>query len=110
MISVRVGVSRGRLRSLYSSGHAIDPGEGSPACAAVSVLVAGTSRTLSGRGGCHVDGRAPEPGSLELKVLRVRPGRGRWLRGVTDLLLQGLRDVADEYPEALQLTIEEKGE
>lgn len=85
-------------------------GEGSVPCAAVSGLVGAAGRTLINAPGCRIDGSAPEPGFLELTVVRVRPGRGRWLRGVTDLLVQGLRDVATEFPGVVQLIIEEKGE
>ncbi|MFW6250104.1 MAG: ribosomal-processing cysteine protease Prp [Alkalispirochaetaceae bacterium] len=110
MIALRVELDRGRLLRLRSEGHAVAGDEGSVPCAAVSALIGSASRSLVGVRGCDVDGSAPEPGKLELRVLRVLPWRRRWLRGVTDLLVQGLRDVAEEYPGAVQLIIEEKGE
>lgn len=110
MISVRVALRRGRLRSLRSEGHAIDGGEGSVPCAAVSALLGAASRALINAEGCRVDGSAPDPGFLEVTVEQVRLGKGRWLRGVTDVLVQGLQDVAREFPGAVQLVIEEKGE
>ena len=110
MISVRVVLRRGGLRFLRSEGHAVDSGEGSVPCAAVSALVGAASRALINAEGCQVDGSAPDPGYLELQVLRVRPGKGRWLRGVTDVLLKGLKDVGREFPGAVHLVIEEKGE
>lgn len=110
MITVRVVLARGRLHALSSEGHAIDTGQGSVPCAAVSALLGGVARLLADSSGCTVDGRAPEPGRLELELKRLRPGARRWYRGVTDLLLQGLRDVAREYPGEMQLTVEEKGD
>lgn len=110
MITLRVVLKRGRLLSLRSEGHAVSGEEGSVPCAAVSALVGSVSRLLLGVRGCNIDGSAPDPGRLELTVLQVLPWRRRWLRGVTDFLVQGLRDVAEEYPGAVQLIIEEKGE
>lgn len=110
MITVRVVLSRGRLHSLNSEGHAVQGEEGSVPCAAVSALLGAVGRLLLHSSGCTVDGSAPGPGRFALELKRLRPGLGRWYRGVTDTLLQGLRDVAREYPGAIQLIVEEKGD
>jgi len=44
-----------------------------------------------------------------LQLNRVPEGIRDWLRGVTDFLLAGLRDIQEEYPQSLQIVIRGKG-
>jgi uncharacterized protein YsxB (DUF464 family) len=95
----------GGLLSLRASGHAAGtaPGASVP-CAAVSVLLRTAARVLWAAGAVGAGG-ADEPGLMELVVSPERRVPPDWLRGVTDSLLTGLRDLEAEFPREVALRI-----
>jgi uncharacterized protein YsxB (DUF464 family) len=96
----------GLLRRFEAEGHAGAKAAGSNiACAAVSMLLRTAGRLCAERG-LALDGGAGNPGEMRL-VLSPEPGTGSgWLRGVTDFLLRGVKDLEDEFPKEIVLRVE----
>jgi len=89
----------GLLETLTSQGHANrTSGLLNEACAGVSILLRTTARLFSHTEGLRAVGSAESPGHLELSVRDVSVERREWFKGAVDLLLLGLRDLAEEYP------------
>jgi len=97
---ILIGVSPdGALKGFEAEGHAgLDVAGKNIACAAATTLLRTTARLCAGRG-LIADGRATRPGSMSLVVSFVKSADAEWLRGVTDFLLRGVKDLQDEFPE-----------
>lgn len=94
----------GLLETLTSQGHANRTNDLlNEACAGVSILLRTAARLFSHTGGLKVAGSADEPGHLILSVNDVSTDHRDWFRGAVDLLLLGLRDLAEEYPDDIIL-------
>jgi uncharacterized protein YsxB (DUF464 family) len=96
----------GTLAAVRASGHAGSlPAGANIACAAATALLRTAGGLLAGEGAAR--GAAGSPGEMRFTV--SPPGAGgpdaAWLRGVSDFLLQGLRDLQRERPEAVALTV-----
>ena len=99
------------LVGLSTEGHALrKAGEASVPCAAVSSLVRTTARMVEGRTGIESSGSAPYPGSLQLTLHRVDAASREWLRGITDFLVVGLKDVEADYPQECRLVLKTQEE
>ena len=107
MIEVQLLLDTARcLVGLSTEGHAVrNAGEASIPCAAVSSLVRTAARTVEGRAGIESSGSAPHPGSLELTLHRVDAASREWLRGITDFLIVGLKDIEADYPEECRIVL-----
>jgi len=96
----------GLLQTLTSQGHANRTNDlPSEACAAVSVLLRTAARLFSHSEGISVRGGADHPGHLELFVEDVADRRHEWFRGAVEMVLLGLRDLSEEYPDSIQIEI-----
>ncbi len=94
------------LLRLSTEGHAVrGKGSYSIPCAAVSSLVRTAARMVEGRAGIESSGSAPEPGGLTLELHRVEEGSKPWLRGVTDFLVVGLKDIEADYPKDCRIVL-----
>jgi uncharacterized protein YsxB (DUF464 family) len=92
----------GLLETLTSQGHANRTSDLlSEACAGVSILLRTAARLFSHTDGLNAVGSADEPGHLVLSVTDVAVGRLEWYKGAVDMLLLGLRDLAEEYPDSI---------
>ena len=95
--------AHGRLRGLHAAGHTrwARPGH-DIVCAAATCLLRTAAAELSARSdlGCRSGVR---PGEISLTVGRVPSDLSAWLRGVTDILTRGLKDLELEYPRSLRL-------
>jgi len=99
------------LVGLSTAGHAArKTGEASIPCAAVSSLVRTTARIIEGRTGIESSGNASRPGSLELMLHRVDADSREWLRGITDFIVVGLKDIEADYPEECRLVLKTQEE
>lgn len=99
MISVSLQLdSQGCLRRLQSTGHAIGPQGGNTVCAAATALMRSASRALADHSSIVISGHAPREGVLEIEVLQCGAEYHAYLRGVTDVLLRGLKDLALDEP------------
>lgn len=98
---------QGALSKMDLSGHAGYWEEGrDPACAATTLLVRSVARLVASMDGWKVNGGARKPGALSVEIERRPVNSDLWLRGVTDTLLQGLGDIAREYPKSINLELE----
>jgi len=98
---------RGALNRMNLSGHAGYWGGGvDPACAATTLLVRSVARLVASLDGWTVSGEAQKPGALSMEIEKRPMDSDVWLRGVTDTLLQGLGDIAREYPNSINLKLE----
>jgi uncharacterized protein YsxB (DUF464 family) len=94
----------GLLKTLTSRGHANRTTDlPSEACAAVSVLLRTTARLFSHSDGVEIIAKAEKEGHLELEVLDVSDQHHEWFRGAVDMLMLGLRDLQEEYPDSIQI-------
>jgi uncharacterized protein YsxB (DUF464 family) len=109
---VRVDVTldgEGLLRSCRVKGHAGWGRKGRDiVCAAVSVLVRSALYTLSDREGIRLQGAAPERGLVWMEVDYDTECRD-FLAAVGTFLLEGLRSVAEAYPDCCCITIGNRG-
>ena len=98
--------SGGILASCQVCGHAVGkaPGE-NVLCAAVSVLLRTAARTLEQHPDIAISGEASEPGNFWFKIESWPPEQKGWLKGLSDFLVTGFRDLKEEYPEMIELII-----
>ena len=97
----------GVLRACKAFGHAGAGKAGTDiVCAAVSVLVRTALITLSGRKGITIQGGAPERGQLWLETDYDAEGKD-FLFAAGVFLIEGLKSVAQEYPQNCTLNITE---
>ena len=95
----------GTLRACKASGHAGAGKAGTDiVCAAISVLMRTALSVLSGRKGITVRGGAPEKGRLWLEADYDAEGRD-FLFAAGVFLIEGLKSVAQEYPNNIKLSI-----
>ena len=100
----------GILKACKAAGHAGSGKTGSDiVCAAVSVLMRTAFSILSNRKGIIIRGGAPEKGQmwLESGLEAADDGKGKdFLFAAGVFLLEGLKSVAQEYPDNCKVTIE----
>ncbi len=96
----------GLLRGFAADGHAGGRVRGTNiACAAVTTLLRTTGRLCTERAIVR-DGGAGRPGQMRLTLATPAAADAGWLRGVTDFLLQGVRDLQKEFPQEIELRME----
>ncbi|CAD7844862.1 hypothetical protein S1OALGB6SA_2073 [Olavius algarvensis spirochete endosymbiont] len=108
MIAVVVALDgQGALNRMNLSGHAgYWSRKGDPACAATTLLVRSVAKLVASLDGWTVNGGARKLGKLTMEIESRPVDSEDWLRGVTDTLLQGLADIAREYPNSINLKLE----
>lgn len=95
----------GLLVSCKVAGHAkAGPIGGDVVCAAVSTLTRTALRILLDREGITLRGKASERGAFWLEMEYTGAGRD-FLAGAGAFLLEGLRSVAEDYPDHCTMTI-----
>ncbi|MDR3276191.1 MAG: ribosomal-processing cysteine protease Prp [Treponema sp.] len=95
----------GLFRACKVWGHAgAGPKGGDIVCAAVSVLTKTAFTTLSSREGIMLRGGAPERGIFWMETDYSGAGR-EFLAGAGAFLMEGLKSVAELYPEHCRLNI-----
>ena len=75
-------------------------------CAAVTVLFRTAARALQLQPDFGVRGDASESGKMEVQIGEVPARRREWLAGLTAFLIQGIKDLREEYSKAIHLVIE----
>jgi len=96
----------GCLASFRAQGHSGSGSYGAnPACAAVTQMLRTTARLVYSVDGLVMDGGADSPGEMRLELSRDAKTNREWLRGVTDFLLRGLRDLEAEFPGEISLSV-----
>jgi uncharacterized protein YsxB (DUF464 family) len=106
MIQVEATIDDDDLLTGYrANGHAGTGARGTDiVCAAISVLSRSLARALHDKEGINIRVDAPERGIFSA-VISYSDGAEQFLRGAGSFLLEGLRSVAEEYPEHCHLTI-----
>lgn len=88
----------GCLRGFEAAGHAGAVLAGANiACAAATSLLRTAGRLCADQG-LVGSGSADAPGAMRMALAAGSRADGDWLRGVTDFLLRGLNDLAQEFP------------
>jgi len=106
MIHIRLLRREGLLMGVEAQGHAgWDKAGRDIVCAAVSVLLRSTARTLAQRYKEGLRFEAPKPGVLSLILEEENT---EWTNGVWMVLDQGLRDLAMEFPKAILIERQER--
>ena len=110
MIRLRVRLrADGCLAGFEATGHAAAGRRGRDlVCAAVTVLLRTAARLLSDCPELGAEGASPAEGVMRLELGCAPESRRQWLRGVTDMLLMGLRDLDREHPGRLKLEVGEE--
>ncbi len=97
---------RGCLRRFEAEGHAGSaPAGANPACAAATAMLRTAGRLCAERGLVSAGG-AEAPGTMRMTLADTAAADAPWLRGVTDFLLQGLNDLAREFPREILVRTE----
>ncbi len=111
MISLKIVLyPDGCLKLFKASGHAragYKKGE-DIVCASVTALLRTCAKLLSMQTDLITEGDAPEPGEMYLILHNPPADRIEWIRGITDFLLSGLKDLKSEYADFLRLDINGK--
>ena len=95
----------GTLKACKAVGHAGAGKTGNDiVCAAVSVLMRTALSVLSNKEGITVHGGAPEKGQMWLEAGYTAEGKG-FLFAAGVFLIEGLRSVAQEFPQNCKLSI-----
>jgi uncharacterized protein YsxB (DUF464 family) len=103
---VRVLLSAdGALRRFEAHGHAGSAAGANIPCAAVTTLLR-TAGRLCIEHGIAEGGGAEKPGEMALIVSSGAPGEQGWLRGMSDFLMRGLKDLQAEFPAEIALRVE----
>jgi uncharacterized protein YsxB (DUF464 family) len=96
----------GCLASFRAEGHAGETPRGANiACAAATQMLRTAARILYTVPGLVTGGDAETPGVMGVEVSRTAIADRQWLRGVTDFLLRGLRDLAAEFPRQIDVSV-----
>ena len=108
MVITRIQLDEnGCIRYAEADGHAGGALKGANvACAGVTVLMRTAARLLEGDDEIRLNGEAPHPGSLFFRVDRYPEGKTDRLRGITQFLCLGLRDLQEDFPGEIEVRIE----
>lgn len=87
-----------------ASGHAGSIASGKNiVCGAVTILLRTTYRTFLAKNGTKAVVTAKKEGQLYFQVEEYLPENCQQLKGITDYLLTGLKDMESEYPDYIKL-------
>jgi len=104
-IEIRLDQRRALL-GFTVSGHAGSAPRGEDlVCAAVTVLFRTAARVLQLQPEIRIRGNASDSGRMELHVESAPPEKRQWLTGLTDFLIRGSRDLQEENPKAVALSV-----
>jgi len=101
----------GCLRRLEMDGHAGDARAGeNPVCAAATALARTAARVLDEVPGIEIRGVAEHEGRLQVEVASYQRRAADYLKGVSDYLLVGIRDLEREFPKQVAVVVDELGD
>jgi len=99
----------GLLLDFEATGHAGTGNRGFDiVCAAFTVLVRTAYSALAGLPGAHLEDSAAEPGNLDFHVKSLPDGMRERAIGMSAFLLEGLRALEEEFPEAVEIRTEQR--
>lgn len=94
------------IRSLVVRGHEVDPTNSFQLCTALSMLVRTLLHLIQRVDGIEAHIEIPHEGSTIIREIGIRAHLQAWFGGVSALFLQGIGDLAAQFPQKLTLTIE----
>ncbi len=104
-VSASIG-DKGFLRELKASGHAGTETAGENiVCAAATVLIRTAVRLLDSDSSVKVFCTAEKRGKIIFVLETVPDDKKEWVKGVTDCLVLGLKELADEFPDRIKFKI-----
>ena len=107
MVRIRITRDAECIRRVRSTGHAIaQKGTDSAACASVSAVLKAFGLTIVESESCDVRGGAPRPGLFDLECIGCRDRE--WFRGVGDLFVRSVTAIRDEWPNQVEVEIDEE--
>ena len=113
MVRVRVVLDEwGLVRLFEAHGHAgsVHGTRGNNiVCAAATAIVRTVARQIAGHPEITSTAQAAGEGSLMVEISGVPMAIREWLRGVGDILVGGIGDLATEYPDDVRLVLERIG-
>ena len=74
-------------------------------CAAVSVLIRSAYRTIVKNSKVEACITAKNEGSLYFRVIQYEDSQIEWLKGITDYLMTGIKDIETESPDSIKIII-----
>ena len=106
MIRIRLSVKSAMISSLDAEGHANSGPKGNDiVCSSVSILLRSVCNSLETLQGAELSGSAEKEGDLHLRVKSVPEEYGGELKGITRVLVLGLRGLQKDFPDHLTLEV-----
>ncbi|MBN1697489.1 MAG: ribosomal-processing cysteine protease Prp [Spirochaetales bacterium] len=96
------------MKEVSAAGHAGYAKKGGDiVCAGVTTLLRSAAKVLYGNENVTVSGIAPAEGILRFGVSDIPGSEFLWVKGITDVLIQGLSDLCSEFPDKMRIEIKE---
>ena len=94
------------IKYVSAEGHAGDsPAGKNIICAAVSVLIRSAYRTIVKNSKVEACITAKNEGSLYFRIIKFDESQTEWLKGISDYLLTGIKDIESESPDSVKIVI-----
>ncbi|MCL2791910.1 MAG: ribosomal-processing cysteine protease Prp [Spirochaetaceae bacterium] len=94
------------IKYVTAEGHAgKSPAGENIICAAVSVLLRSAYRTIVKNSKVEACINAKSEGSLYFRVIQYEESQAEWLKGISDYLLTGIKDIKTESPDSIKIII-----
>lgn len=97
---------KGCLKEVNASGHALGSIGNNLICAAATVLIRTAAKILEEKSGIEIKGRAKEPGELFFSISKMNNSESSYLKGITDYLCLGLKDLEKEDSSQIRVGIQ----
>lgn len=97
---------KGCIKSFKSQGHALGESGSNIPCAAASIMIRSTARMLEKVLNEAFILHSLEEGLIDFSVKGGDAGSEGFLSGIAAVLVQGLQDLENDYPEQVTVTID----
>ncbi len=95
------------LKRISAVGHASGEKRGSNVvCGAATILMRSAARVIAAENALDIGGSADREGIIDIQIRRIADDKREWLRGVSDVLREGLRSLAADHPGEVRVTVE----
>ena len=74
-------------------------------CAAVSVLIRSAYRTIVKNSKVEACITAKGEGNLYFRIIQYEDSQKEWLKGISDYLITGIKDIETESPDSVKIVI-----
>jgi uncharacterized protein len=109
-IAVLIG-KNGCLKAFTADGHAGQGKKGTDiVCASATAFLRTFARLCYSEKGVQAEGAAEKEGHMRLKCQTPPPETAERMKGMTDFLIAGLKDLESDFPENIDVIIESESE